>query len=89
MECTGYYKDVKGVGMKDVYVCTFQEFKSLCGILRQMILSVAWAQKSQENKGTKIHELYNYFVGPDFAKEVERASINEEKKATKDHYGQA
>ncbi|WP_104637666.1 DUF2130 domain-containing protein [Helicobacter felis] len=58
-----------------VYVCTFQEFKGLCGILRQMIIDRAWAQKSQENRGDKIHELYNYLVGPEFAKEVENALL--------------
>ncbi|CRF41526.1 DUF2130 domain-containing protein [Helicobacter ailurogastricus] len=60
---------------KGVYVCTFQEFKGLCGILREMILNLARAQKSQENRGNKIHELYNYLVGAEFAKEVENAII--------------
>ncbi|WP_104749297.1 DUF2130 domain-containing protein [Helicobacter cynogastricus] len=58
-----------------VYVCTFQEFKGLCGILRQMIIDRAWAQQSQEHRGDKIHELYNYLVGPEFAKEVENALL--------------
>ncbi|WP_120946364.1 DUF2130 domain-containing protein [Helicobacter labacensis] len=58
---------------KGVYVCTFQEFKGLCGILRAMIAHLVWAQKSQENKGGKIGDLYDYLIGPEFAKEVENA----------------
>ncbi len=56
-----------------VWVCTFQEFKGLCGVLRERIIALAWAQKSQEDKGDKISTLYNYLVGPEFAKEVEEA----------------
>ncbi|WP_240329606.1 DUF2130 domain-containing protein [Helicobacter suis] len=56
-----------------VWVCTFQEFKGLCGVLREKIIALAWAQKSQEDKGDKISALYNYLVGPEFAKEVEEA----------------
>ncbi|WP_121021985.1 DUF2130 domain-containing protein [Helicobacter vulpis] len=79
---------------KGVYVCTFQEFKGLCGILREMIINLAWAQQSQENKGSKMGDLYDYLIGSEFAKEVEnaiaifsamRASIHEEKQAAKSY----
>ncbi|WP_233705222.1 DUF2130 domain-containing protein [Helicobacter bizzozeronii] len=77
---------------KGVYICTFQEFKGLCGILREMILNLARVQKSQEDRGGKIDKLYNYLVSPEFAKEVENAiaifsamqnSVNEEKRLQK------
>ncbi|WP_104696332.1 DUF2130 domain-containing protein [Helicobacter salomonis] len=69
-------KSMERMGLyQGVYICTFQEFKGLCGILRQMIIDRAWAQKSQEHRGDKIHELYNYLVGPEFAKEVENALL--------------
>lgn len=90
-------KTMERMGLyKGVYVCTFQEFKGLCGILREMILHVALAQRSQENKGGKVHELYNYLVGAEFAREVHdaivifqamQASLNEEKKEAKKYMG--
>ncbi|WP_104759758.1 DUF2130 domain-containing protein [Helicobacter bizzozeronii] len=60
---------------KGVYVCTFQEFKLLCGVLRQVIINQAWAQKSQENKSDKVGELYDYLMSPQFAKEVENVLL--------------
>lgn len=69
-------KPMERMGLyQGVYICTFQEFKGLCGILRQMIIDRAWAQKSQENKGDKIHELYDYLMGSEFAQEVENAFL--------------
>ncbi|CRF47941.1 hypothetical protein HHE02_12420 [Helicobacter heilmannii] len=88
-------KGIERMGLyKGVYVCTFQEFKGLCGILREMVLSVALAQRSQDNKSDKVRELYNYLVGVEFAREVSDAialfqamqhSLNEEKKAAKNY----
>jgi hypothetical protein len=60
-------KDIQRFGEKGgVYICTFAEVKSLSGILRQAILKIAEARKSQENKGDKMVMLYNYLTGPEF-----------------------
>lgn len=51
---------------KGVYVCNFIEAKSLVGVLRQAILKVYEAKKSQENKGDKMVMLYDYLTGSEF-----------------------
>jgi len=50
----------------DVQICTFAEVKSLASVLRNTILKMFALTKSQENKGDKMHLLYNYLTGSEF-----------------------
>lgn len=60
-------KDMDGFGQKDgVYVCTMPELKYLMGVLRQGVLKVYEARKSQENKGDKMVMLYDYLTSTEF-----------------------
>jgi hypothetical protein len=60
-------KEIQRFGEKQgVYICTFAEVKSLAGILRQAILKLYEARKSQENKGDKMVMLYDYLTGIEF-----------------------
>lgn len=60
-------KDMDRFGEKNgVYICNFQEVKSLVTVLRQAILKVFEARKSQENKGDKMVMLYDYLTGIEF-----------------------
>ncbi len=60
-------KDIQRFGEKSgVYICTFAEVKSLSGILRQAIMKLHEARKSQENKGDKMVMLYDYLTGIEF-----------------------
>lgn len=60
-------KDMDRFGEKQgVYVCSFAEVKSLVGVLRQAVLKVHEAKKSQENKGDKMVMLYDYLTGSEF-----------------------
>ena len=60
-------KDMEGFGHRDgVYICTMLELKHLIGVLRQGILKVYEARKSQENKGDKMVMLYNYLTSTEF-----------------------
>ena len=60
-------KEIQRFGEKQgVYICTFAEVKSLSGILRQAIIKLHEARKSQENKGDKMVMLYNYLTGTEF-----------------------
>lgn len=54
-----------------VWVCTYDEFKSLCHVLREMMLQVGTAIAAQENKGDKMAMLYNYLTGSEFAMHIE------------------
>lgn len=60
-------KDMDRFGEKQgVYVCNFSEVKSLVGVLRQAIIKIHEARKSQENKGDKMVMLYDYLTGSEF-----------------------
>lgn len=63
-------KELDFFGMKDgVWVCTFTEAKALAHVLRDSIIRIAMASKSQENKGEKMTMLYNYLTGNEFAEQ--------------------
>jgi len=60
-------KDMEGFGDKEgIYICTMLEVKHLIGVLRQGILKVYEARKSQENKGDKMVMLYDYLTSTEF-----------------------
>jgi len=60
------------MGLKDgVYICTFQEFKSLSGILRESIIQINSATTSQLDSGDKMHILYDYLTSNIFRMQVE------------------
>ncbi len=60
------------MGLKDgVWICTFEEFKSLCLVLREHVIRLSEAFASQENKGDKMELLYNYLTSNEFHLQVE------------------
>ncbi|MBN9295806.1 MAG: DUF2130 domain-containing protein [Filimonas sp.] len=63
-------KDMDRFGEKDgVYICTFSEVKSLTMVLRNAVLKVFDARRSQENKGDKMVMLYDYLIGHEFSEQ--------------------
>lgn len=63
-------KDMERFGEKDgVYICTMSEVRSVALLLRNAILKVADAKKSQENKGDKMVMLYDYLIGSEFSEQ--------------------
>ena len=59
-------------GEKDgVWICTFDEVKSLSFVLREMLLKLYAIKSSQENKGDKMHMLYDYLTSNTFRMQVE------------------
>lgn len=64
--------DMERVGLKDgVWVCSFDEFKGLCVVLRESIIRLSNAIISQENKGEKMGMLYDYLTGNEFRLQIE------------------
>lgn len=60
------------IGNKDgVWVCTFEEFKGLCSVLREFVIQISQAIASQENKGDKMHLLYDYLTSNTFRMQIE------------------
>ncbi len=63
-------KGVDRFGEKDgVWVCSFAEVKALTHVLRDSIVRIAQATTGQENKGEKMHMLYDYLTGNEFAEQ--------------------
>ncbi len=64
--------DMERMGLRDgIWICTYEEFKGLAGVLRESIVQVSNALSSQENKGDKMHMLYDYLTSNNFRMQVE------------------
>ena len=60
------------MGMKDgIYICTYEEFKALSGVLRETVIQVNNALGSQVNKGDKMQMLYDYLTSNSFRMSIE------------------
>ena len=60
------------MGLRDgVWICSYDEFKGLCFVMRENIISLDLAVSSQENKGDKMVMLYNYLTSNEFKLQVE------------------
>jgi len=60
-------KDMEQFGLKDdVWICNFNEARALATVLRDGVLKIEMAKSSQENKGDKMHMLYDYLIGNEF-----------------------
>ncbi|MCK9257765.1 MAG: DUF2130 domain-containing protein [Sulfurospirillaceae bacterium] len=64
--------DMDRMGMYEgIWICSFEEFKALCAILRESIIKVHYAQKSQENRNDKMSMIYNYLTSTEFKMQIE------------------
>ncbi len=60
------------MGQRDgIWICTFNEFKGLCFVLRETVIQLSQALQSQENKGDKMVMLYDYLTGSEFRMQIE------------------
>jgi len=63
-------KDMDCFGLKEgVWVCTFGEVKAMANVLRDGIVRVFTSAKGQENKGDKMHLLYDYLTSNEFSEQ--------------------
>ncbi|GAA7315880.1 DUF2130 domain-containing protein [Helicobacter pylori] len=84
-------KEMERMGLfEGVWVCSFEEFKALSAVLREGVIQVGLAKKSQENKGDKMNLLYHYLTSSEFSMQVNaiiegfeqlRADLESEKRA--------
>ena len=64
--------DFDRMGIKDgVWICSYEEFKGLCAVLRESIIQLSLAVASQENKGDKMYMLYDYLTSNNFRMQIE------------------
>ena len=64
--------DMDRMGLKDgVWICTFEEFKSLCVVMRDSMIRICDAAATGENKGDKMGMLYDFLTGNEFRLQIE------------------
>lgn len=60
-------KHIKTIGKeKSIWICGYEEFKGVAAMLREAVIAVFESKQSQENKGDKMIQLYDYLNGNDF-----------------------
>ena len=65
-------KDMDRFGEKDgIWICNFNEVASVSYLIRNGLIKIFEAQKSEENKGDKMHMLYDYLTGNEFRGQME------------------
>ena len=63
-------KDMDCFGIRDgVWICSYPEVKALTSVLRDGVIKVYTAAKNTENKGDKMHLLYDYLTSNEFAEQ--------------------
>ncbi|MCB0538847.1 MULTISPECIES: DUF2130 domain-containing protein [Flavobacteriaceae] len=64
--------DMDRLGMKDgIWICSYEEFKGLCFVLRESIIQISNAVSTQENKGDKMSMLYDFLTSNEFRLQIE------------------
>ena len=57
-------------GEKDgVWICHFSEIKAVAYLLRDGLIRIAGVSRNQENRGDKMHLLYNYLTSSEFSEQ--------------------
>jgi hypothetical protein len=65
-----YPRGMDCFGEKDgVWICSFEEAKAVAYVLRDSVLRLYNASRSQENKGEKMHMLYDYLTSSEFSEQ--------------------
>lgn len=64
--------DMDRLGLKDgIWICSYDEFKGLCSVLRESIIQLNRAMVAQEHKGDKMDLLYDYLTSTTFRMQIE------------------
>ncbi len=67
-----YPKDIQRLSMKDgIWICSYEEAKGLCYVLRESLILLHDARGAQANKGGKMEILYEYMVSNEFRMQIE------------------
>lgn len=67
-----YPKGITRLSQRDgIWICSVDEFKGLCFVLRESLLMLHNQSISQENKGEKMQMLYGYLTGAEFRMQIE------------------
>jgi hypothetical protein len=65
-------KDMERFGTREgIWICNYAEVASVAAVLRNAVMCVSDAKKSEENKGEKMQMLYTYISGTEFRQQIE------------------
>jgi len=65
-------KDMQKMGLKNnIWICTFEEFKSLSYVLREHIIKIAQIKEHTKNKTDKMSLLYSFLTSNEFKMQIE------------------
>lgn len=65
-------RDMDRMGLlKGVWICSFEEFKGLCAVLRESVIQISQSMVAQENKADKMSHLYDYLTSNEFKLQIE------------------
>ncbi|MGJ0340250.1 DUF2130 domain-containing protein [Aliarcobacter cryaerophilus] len=64
--------DMQRMGLYEgIWICSFEEFKGISAVLREQIIKIHHAMKSQENKTDKMSLLYDFLTSNEFKMQIE------------------
>ena len=64
--------DMQRIGLYEgIWICSFEEFKGISAVLREQIIKIHHAMKSQENKTDKMSLLYGFLTSNEFKMQIE------------------
>lgn len=67
-----YPKNMERFGQHEgIWVCSYEEFKGLCFVLRESIIMIESVAVTQENKGDKMSMLYEFLTSGEFKMHIE------------------
>lgn len=67
-----YPKDMVRMGQRDeVWICSMEEFKALCFVLRETILMISRNDSAQQRRSSKKDLLYDFFSGTEYRMQVQ------------------
>ncbi len=89
-------KGMERMGLVDgIWVCSYDEFKGLCAVLRESIIQFSSVVSAQENKGEKMVMLYDFLTSNEFRLQVEaivegftqmQTDLNSERRSIMGHW---
>lgn len=89
-------KGMERMGLVEgIWVCSYDEFKGLCVVLRESIIQLSSVVSAQENKGEKMVMLYDFLTSIEFRLQVEaivegftqmQTDLNSEKRSIMGHW---
>ena len=65
-------RDMDRMGLREgIWICSFEEFKGLCKVLRESVIQISQSTAAQENRSDKMSHLYDYLTSNEFKLQIE------------------